>query len=340
MVTFPAAAQQQCATPAEMHVVCDQIAAIGESTADCAGWSPATEGVLPCTEEARFGRPTVTQNSCPEFGTFEYPFGGNTAQYRPIGSGARYAGDGDPTTRSLRSVGFGHLNSPGSSGYGFSVWRKGDQASAPKGAEGVVIIVDGNTAYEYWHYHGGDSADAKFTWSMDGRPEPQGGKRVGASASGVAGLFGLARGHELNTPGTPIRHVSQITLAKSLATPVAVWPAAGVDGYCKRGECGGTIKYGSLLALPPAVNVDGLGLSEPGRRLAHALQDFGAYVVDTTKGNSTNMRADQYVSPAIVQKVSQDMGKVYPLLRVITNNSQDQTTSGGGAPRDQVCKTK
>jgi len=330
-----AAAVEECATPDEMRVVCAQIAAMGATIPDCAGWSATTEGALPCASTG-VGHPRVTQD-CHDFGTFEFPFAVDSAQYRSIGSGAKYAPDSDATTRSLRSVPFGHLNSPGSSGYGFSVYRRGDQASAPTGAEGVVIIVDGKTAHEYWHYRGGDNADAKYTWAMNGRPEPSGSGRVGASASGVAGLFGLARGHELNTPGTPIQHVSQITLAKSLVKPVAVWPAAHVDGYCKRGECGGSIAYGSLLALPPSVNVDGLGLSDPGRRLAHALQDYGAYVVDTTKGDSTNMRADQSVAPAVVAKVNRDMAKVYPLLRVVTNNSEDQAASGGGTPRDQIC---
>ena len=88
------------------------------------------------------------------------------------------------------------------------------------------------------------------------------------------------------------------------------------------------------------MNVDKLGLSEPGARLAKSLQDYGVYVVDTTRGPNANMRADQYVDPKVQVALAKDMQKIYPTLRMITNNAKDQLTSGGGTPRAENCGIK
>lgn len=45
------------------------------------------------------------------------------------------------------------------------------------------------------------------------------------------------------------------------------------------------MKMGALLAIPPSVNLATLGLeTEPGRQLAWTLQNYGAYIVDSTGG--------------------------------------------------------
>jgi hypothetical protein len=49
------------------------------------------------------------------------------------------------------------------------------------------------------------------------------------------------------------------------------------------------------------------------------------------------LRADQYVTPANVLALRTDMRKLYPLLRMVLNNSKDQTASGGGTPRAENC---
>jgi hypothetical protein len=112
-----------------------------------------------------------------------------------------------------------------------------------------------------------------------------------------------------------------------------VWPAAFTDGYCKTnpGLCSGNIPYGALLALPPSANIAGLGLSEPGRRLAAALQNYGAYAVDGS--SCPTLRGDQNINGGVRQTLINDMRKLYPLLRMVLNNSAGQTASGGGTPR-------
>ena len=152
---------------------------------------------------------------------------------------------------------------------------------------GVVIVDNKVSAHEFylWRWNNDrPTASIHRTWSTKSSGQ---GARLGVSASGLPGLFGIIRGHEVNTPGYKIEHALQISLShdgtcgNQLQNKV-VWPAISTDWFCKsRPElCSGNIPYGALLALPPGVNTAGLGLSEPGRRLAAALQNYGTYAVD------------------------------------------------------------
>jgi hypothetical protein len=215
--------------------------------------------------------------------------------------------------------------------------------------DATVVIHDtiSNTTHEfyYWRWNNGKpTAGIHRQWDTKGLGHSQpGGPRVGTSASGVAGMFGLLRGHEVNTPGYEIQHALQVALSHNKGgcgmqlQNTVVWPAASTDGYCKTnpGLCSGNIPYGALLALPPSANTAGLGLSEPGRRLAAALQNYGAYAVDGS--GCPTLRGDQYIDGGVRQTLINDMRKLYPLLRMVLNNSAGQTASGGGTPRAENC---
>src|SRR6185503_8940111 len=64
------------------------------------------------------------------------------------------------------------------------------------------------------------------------------------------------------------------------------WPALRADAYADSTSYGGSVpglKMGSLLAVRPSVTEQSLALQTPaGRKLFHAFQDYGAYVVDDT----------------------------------------------------------
>ncbi|MFN8642939.1 MAG: hypothetical protein U0802_15280 [Candidatus Binatia bacterium] len=67
--------------------------------------------------------------------------------------------------------------------------------------------------------------------------------------------------------GRRIPHALAAQLPRSLLRREAVWPAAAFDrdaGYS------GTLPMGALLAIPPDVDVDQLGLSANGRVIARA----------------------------------------------------------------------
>ena len=304
---------------------------------------------------------------------FLNPFNKESAHHRPIGNGAVYADRNHPSTIALLKTGFGNINSD--NGWGANVYESNPsdllktvrQAGSydkglpvtlrvPYGAnngnksDSVVVIVEGGTgiAHQFyqWRWNNGNpTAGIHVTWHTKGPGHSHpGGPRVGTSASGVAGMFGLLRGREVNTGGYKIEHALQIALSHphkgcrvSQLKNKVEWPATSTDSYCARSPdlCNGPIPYGALLAIPPGANTAALGLSEPGRRLAAALRNYGAYAVDGS--DCPTLRADQHVTPANVLALRTDMRKLYPLLRMVLNNKPAQTASGGGTSRAGNC---
>jgi hypothetical protein len=298
-----------------------------------------------------------------DFDFFKNPFNKNSAHHCPIGTGAMYAADDDPATVVWLKYGFSNVNSPSSTGYGFTFYKtdpsypeatvttqKGSvtlrlppNLTAPTGREGVVIVYDPatQTVYDFIHWRSSPQPSADHFVSSNikgtGHPAAVGAPRVGVSASGVEGFFGMMRGHEVNTPGCKIQHVAQFSVhwksGPDILAGYAVWPAGSTDGGGKNQT--GPFPYGSLIAIPPVSkggpDLDKLGLSEPGRRLAESLRDYGGYITDSTVG-SVNMRADQEVKPEVRIQLTVDMKKVYPYLRLVKNNAPDQSASGGGTP--------
>jgi hypothetical protein len=84
---------------------------------------------------------------------------------------------------------------------------------------------------------------------------------------------------------------------------------------------------GTLLAIPPDVNIDELGLSPQGHAIAQAMQDYGGYIVEAGGGNVI-----YYGEPGSNVTTSADeLGKLTPYLRIVSNNST--TNIGGGGVR-------
>src|SRR5256712_4339789 len=119
---------------------------------------------------------------------------------------------------------------------------------------------------------------------------------------------------------------------------------------------------GSLLALPPSIDVNAMGLEtgEPAKILAHAFQDYGAYTVDdaawsvyavATEYSPSGKVDDEFgaawnftISPSSRNVPwARDMDRIFGALAVVDNwdSSEWQVVSasngtqgaGGGAPR-------
>ena len=125
--------------------------------------------------------------------------------------------------------------------------------------------------------------------------------------SGMSGLGGSIRVGELRPGSTEgPRHALKINLyARGELAQCATraecfrWPAVKSDSYAVGwyGSVGGNtntaMRMGSLLAIPPTVDIASLGLTtEPGRQIAWTLQNYGAYVVDDTYGPSFALNAE------------------------------------------------
>jgi len=138
----------------------------------------------------------------------------------------------------------------------------------------------------------GSYATAQYLW---GNVDIYGTNPSGAhGGSGLSALGGTIRVGEF-TSGM-IHHPMNINLqAKAYyfcCTPH--WPATQVDGYANPTTYGGTnpnLGPGSLVALLPSFDVNSLD-TVPGRILAQAFKDFGAYIVDDTFDNSWSMQAE------------------------------------------------
>ncbi len=315
---------------------------------------------------------------------FLNPFNARSAHHRPIGTGARYAEDDHPAT--LDWLQAGHLNVNAGTPWGTSVATTGaddptmtiePQAYCDKVAglpvtirmpaagfetrvkanhsgcpDGVVVIYDRTTDIPHqlrqYDWNGGKpTAGQYWTWDIKGLGHGQRqGQRVGTSASGVAGLFGVLRGHEANTPGYRIEHALRMGLprkpgadCKVMLSTEVVLPATGRDRSAKEARNNvGHIPYGGLLALPPSVDLDSLGLSEPGRRLAEAIRDYGIYVGDGGGCNAGAIEADQEVEEGIRKQLREDSRKFYPLMRMVLNNDVlGSPVAGGGDPLGPNC---
>ena len=159
-------------------------------------------------------------------------------------------------------------------------------------------------------------------------------QKIGMSASGTSLAFGILRGWEINKEGHPIGHALQMVLPR-LSTHSNMmlgrevwWPATSMDGnaYTTASHNTGNIPYGSLWAIPPVSkggpDLDTLGLTEKGKRLAEAIRDYGIYVVDG--GGAPSIRCDQDFSDELRLELVMETRKFYKYLRMVVNSVPEE----------------
>ena len=180
--------------------------------------------------------------------------------------------------------------------------------------------------------------------------------------SGLSAIGGALRVGELISEDQPIKHVLKINVfgKKNLyydeSTKGFRWPAKRADGYAKGNygtertklvnvEC----RIGALVALPKFISLDSLQFETiPGRILAQAFRDYGAYIVDDTAWDIyaivTEWGPDGRVADEFEKKWgfsmkqssketpwSRDMDKIFMNLHIVVNNSPE-SIGGGGKP--------
>jgi hypothetical protein len=228
----------------------------------------------------------------------------------------------------------------------------------------AILMADGRTIKQtqpFARCTAGESGTSKYMFEdTDIYGEGYYGAHGG---SGLSAIGGALRVGELVSKNQPIHHVLKINLfgSKNLyydeTTKGCRWPAKRADGYASSNygktrtkqvniEC----RMGALLALPPTVDLDKLNFETiPGRILAQAFQDYGAYIVDDTAWDVwaivTEWGPDGRVADEFEEKWgfsikqtdkntpwSRDMDKIFLNLHVVVNNSP-KTIGGGGEPR-------
>jgi hypothetical protein len=301
-----------------------------------------------------------------------WPFASDSPWNVPVGSGARFAGEADAITRDVRVGGAG-INAGNWSHPVYEasasdpVWQVYDRSGgdpstlawssqrlvgtihapsgiSPAGNPGVgdvwfdrhlhVVQPDGDTVQELYATYVDQGArrisvthSARFSLSGSGLGTPS------TRASGVAAIGGLIRTWELQAG--QISHALAVAIDNDQMRPGPVWPAALEDGHAAT-EYHGAVPMGTLMAIPPSVDLNSLGLSPGGLVLARALQDHGAYLVDGSSGFVF------YAEPgaegmAQLAQMRADASRLQELLRPITNNAPTSVSGGGvgggGTPR-------
>lgn len=217
----------------------------------------------------------------------------------------------------------------------------------------VSRCVAGGPVYAPWFYRFQDNQPQVVSIRGDGMA---GG---GQGASGMSSMGGNIRLGEL-TGERPLRHAIKLNpwahkyLHYSEAVPGYRWPANGadnyaddpVDGYDPVGSFGRPLApwlaMGSLLAIPPSVRLESLGLrTVPGRILFEALQLYGAYFTEDAAWDTWDLIVERGVpqevaaaSGADLEDVDGDFGHdlnvLVTLLYVVDDNGP--TSIGGGGP--------
>lgn len=145
----------------------------------------------------------------------------------------------------------------------------------------------------------------------------------GTRAYGGSGIGGLIRVGELENG---IHHAIAFAVPQAKEVDHWVWPAIANDSY-PPSTYTGSIPMGQLVALPPTIDVTTLGLSPQGLAMAHALQDYGGYVVDSSTDYS--YYADTPVQHELPASFNSDLNKLHFLLHCVTSNGPNTI---GGAP--------
>jgi hypothetical protein len=154
----------------------------------------------------------------------------------------------------------------------------------------------------------------------------------GRRASMLPSFAGLIRKGEIASGLIP--HALAALMAPAMVTHEAVWPAYAFD---RNAGYSGTLPIGALLAIPPQVDLDALGLSRQGKVIARAAQTYGVYVVD--RGGTGGMtflaelgnREIHWEGDARTLASWQELLIIKNQLKRVTNNSA-QTPGGGGEP--------
>ncbi|MGB7444908.1 MAG: hypothetical protein WA919_27890 [Coleofasciculaceae cyanobacterium] len=180
----------------------------------------------------------------------------------------------------------------------------------------------------------------------------------GQGGSGLSSIGGTIRLGELQPSAPPIHHTLKLLVRASQylykEPPGYRWPAVRADDYAfeqtssvRYGGSNPNLVMGSLLAIPPSVIEASLGLTTvPGKKLFHALQDYGGYIVDDTAWENHAIAVEKEVVEEFFSAYGytfasnsgafyEDVNKLFQALHIVNNNGPN-SIGGGGTPRQPL----
>lgn len=298
-------------------------------------------------EAAVASRDQVPQPSRLPRNPLHWPFASDSVWNRPLGSGARFepvsarpfTADGPllNPTRSRRP----HLADPAGPLRG--VWENGrwrgdirltDVNSLPRVRNEPVVILQPARRHALEllgiQVRPDGDIDAAVVETLDLAGSGLGRSQPGLRPFGFSSLGGLLRYGE---PHNGVRHVlsARISADRLRSGAWPTWPALGNPVPPGFGSATSNLRIGTLLALPPEVDVAALGLGDngPGFEFARALQDFGVYVTGFGPEPFLVLLGEERPGAEWEQAA---INRVVPLLQVVVNHTPE-TPGGGGTPR-------
>jgi len=285
-----------------------------------------------------------------------WPFAATSPWNTPIGSGAMFSADDSAITRDLLA---GHaLIHAGT--WSMPIWQarvddpwvrvhdeenaRDFRAQVPRAAkpdpmaDGHFYVIEPSHLFVLEMYRarvfpdGHILARRAFRISLTGPGMfLRDGKFPGVRAMDASGIGGILRAWELRAGR--IRHALTFLLPYQRLKHGPVWPSAREDYWGFR-DYSGHVPIGTLIAIPPSVDVGALGLSPSGLALARTLQDFGAYCDDSVGTDGIVISAEG-ASEGMKQlaDMRRDFVVIRRYLRAVINNTA-ATPGGDGIPRE------
>lgn len=139
------------------------------------------------------------------------------------------------------------------------------------------------------------------------------GRGNGRTASLIPNYAGKIRKGEISSGRIP--HALCCTASPTLLAAAAVNPAYAFDtndGYS------GTLPMGTLLAIPPTVDIDALGLSSRGRIIAAAAVEYGIYIIDRGGVGGIGFQAALDADDASYPEAATDATRIVRQLHAVT----------------------
>lgn len=207
-----------------------------------------------------------------------------------------------------------------------STFQMPSDARPAEGEDRHLLVIDpsGRWVDEMWNAQG--SAEDGFTVGYHARIDLMGsGISDGVRAYGGSAIGGLIRQWELERG--EIRHALALALTDGQLATGPVWPATRQDGNADS-TYGGALPMGTLVAIPPDVDLSALDLTEAGMTVATALKEFGAYVVDRAGAVALYAEPTLEDTPLLADARS-DWETLRSVLSVVTDNRPDQVGGAG-----------
>lgn len=224
----------------------------------------------------------------------------------------------------------------------------------------AILMEDGVTVKQnqpFSRFPGADFATSAYVYPEDNLITGDGIKGA-HGGSGMSSIGGTIRLGELLPNAPPIRHALKVTiwaeyLYYDAETKGYRWPAWKADSYAAKNYKGTQkpLRMGSLLALPAETDIASLGLQlEASVRIATALRDYGAYIVDDPVASAYGIAVERSPRGRLTEEFEKaygqpfwtrtgpwadDMRKVFTRVCVVDNNCPE-SIGGGGKPRQPL----